>query len=139
MGDQHDSAPVGAQGVEDLRAVLETCRDMGIEVTAFLPPYAPSVWQYMMDYGEHPYMTMILGEIEPVFDEYGFEVFDYSYLPETTDDMYVDGFHGSDRVYAAVCARLARDSQTLADVLDEQRLTALFEQAGEPRVLDLGA
>lgn len=126
---------VAAQGVEDLRAVLETCREMGIEVTAFLPPYAPSVWQYMQDYGEHTYMTQILDAIRPVFDEYGFEVFDYSYLPETSDAQYLDGFHGSDRVYAAICARLARDSENLADVLDEAYLTELFGQEGEPRVI----
>ena len=129
---------VAEKGLDDLRGVLEMCRDMGIEVTAFLPPYAPSVWQYMQDYGEHTYMTLIYDAVKPLFDEYGYEVFDYSYLPETTDDMYVDGFHGSDRVYAAICARLARESDNLADVLDEARLTALFAQPGEPRVIDFG-
>ena len=133
------SKEVAERGVADLRAALDTCRDMGIEVTAFLPPYAPSVWQYMQDYGEHTYMTLIYDEIRPIFDEYGCEVFDYSYLPETSDDQYLDGFHGSDRVYAAICARLARESENLADVLDEARLTALFEQPGLPKVIDFTA
>ena len=44
----------------------------------------------------------------------------------------------SDRVYAAICARLARDSQFLSDVLDEARLTALFEQDGPPKVISFG-
>ena len=118
--------------------MLDVCREYGIEVTAFLPPYAPSVWQYMQDYGEHTYMTQIYDTIVPVFEEYGYEVFDCSYLPETTDDQYLDGFHGSDRVYAAICARLARDSQFLSDVFDEARLTALFEQDGPPKVISFG-
>ena len=50
---------------------------------------------------------------------------------------YVDGFHGSDRVYAAVCARLARDSALMGDLFDAEALTALFRAPGNPLLVTL--
>lgn len=116
----------------ETRALLEYCAANGIEVTAFLPPYAPSVWQRMQQTGNYQYISAAVPILKELFAEYGFEVFDYSDLPETGDDQYVDGFHGSDRVYAAVCARLARDSALMGDLFDEEALTAMFRAPGNP-------
>lgn len=116
----------------ETRALLEYCAANGIEVTAFMPPYAPSVWSRMQQSGNYGYIPAAFSVLEELFAEYGFEVFDYSDLPETGDDQYVDGFHGSDRVYAAVCARLARDSALMGDLFDEEALTALFRAPGNP-------
>lgn len=116
----------------EMRALLEYCAANRIEVTAFLPPYAPGVWDYMQQTGNYNYIPIAFSVLEELFAEYGFEVFDYSILPETQDDQYVDGFHGSDRVYAAVCARLARDSALMGDLFDEEALTALFRAPGNP-------
>ena len=55
----------------------------------------------MQETGQYGYIPATLASLETMFARYGFEVFDYSYLPETNDSQYVDGFHGSDRVYAA--------------------------------------
>ena len=75
--------------------------------------------------------------LETMFARYGFEVFNYSYLPETNDSQYVDGFHGSDRVYAALCARLAEDSLLLGAQFDSAALTALFTAQGNPLTVSL--
>lgn len=116
----------------ETRALLEYCAANGIEVTAFLPPYAPAVWGRMQQTGRYQYIPAAFAVLQKMFAEYGFELFDYSHLPETRDDQYVDGFHGSDRVYAAVCARLARDSALMGDLFDEKELTALFRAPGSP-------
>ncbi|MFQ9681875.1 MAG: hypothetical protein ACLRZH_18875 [Ruthenibacterium lactatiformans] len=44
----------------------------------------------------------------------------------------MDGFHGSDRVYAALCARLAEDSLLLGAQFDNAALTGAVYGAGKP-------
>ena len=98
---------------------------------------APSVWQRMQETGQYGYIPATFASLETMFARYGFEVFDYSYLPETNDSQYVDGFHGSDRVYAALCARLAEDSLLLGAQFDSAALTALFTAQGNPLTVSL--
>ena len=124
-----------ARCLAETRDLLAYCAAQGIEVTAFLPPYAPRVWQQMQRTGKYGYIAGAVSALEEMFAQYGFEVFDYSYLPETKDDQYVDGFHGSDRVYAAVCARLARDSSLMGELFDYDGLMARFRSPGSPLIL----
>ena len=126
-----------AESLAQTEALLAFCARAGIEVTAFLPPYAPSVWQRMQETGQYGYIPATFASLETMFARYGFEVFDYSYLPETNDSQYVDGFHGSDRVYAALCARLAEDSLLLGAQFDSAALTALFTAQGNPLTVSL--
>lgn len=121
----------------ETRALLEYCAANGIGVTAFLPPYAPGVWSRMQQSGNYQYIPAAFSVLQELFAEYGFEVFDYSLLPETGDGQYVDGFHGSDRVYAAICARLARDSALMGDLFEEEKLTALYRAPGNPLTVTL--
>ncbi len=123
------------QSLAETEALLAYCADNDIAVTAFLPPYAPSVWQRMRETGGYGYISAAYEALRALFARYGFEVFDYSLLEETSDTQYVDGFHGSDRVYAAVCARLADDSALLADEFDRSALLALFSAPGNPLTL----
>lgn len=112
--------------------LLRWCEQNQIQVTAILPPYAPTVWQAMQDSGHYAYIDGILPALEPLFARYGGEIFNYSFLPETQDAQYIDGFHGSDRVYAVVCARLARDSALMGRYFDADALTALASAEGNP-------
>lgn len=121
-----------AESIAQTQALLAFCAENGVAVTAFLPPYAPGVWQRMQETGGYGYIPAAAQALRPLFEQYGFELFDYSLLPETDDSQYIDGFHGSDRVYAAVCARLAEDSALLNGLLDGGALTALFHAPGNP-------
>ncbi|MEG1069890.1 MAG: hypothetical protein RSE27_06765 [Ruthenibacterium sp.] len=123
---------VSAENVAATKELLQFCAENGIAVTAILPPYAPTVWQTMQASGHYGYIGGILPALTPLFAQYNFEVFDYSNLPETNDAQYVDGFHGSDRVYAAVCLRLAQDSTLLREFFDADALQTLFASAGNP-------
>ena len=113
------------ESLAQTEALLAFCARAGIEVTAFLPPYAPSVWQRMQETGQYGYIPAAFASLETMFARYGFEVFNYSYLPETNDSQYVDGFHGSDRVYGAVRAGWRRIRFAGAQ-FDSAALTALF-------------
>lgn len=124
-----------AESLAETQALLAWCAENNVAVTAFLPPYAPSVWQRMQETGGYGYIPAAFTALQAMFAPYGFEIFDYSYLPETTDAQFVDGFHGSDRVYAAVCARLADDSALLAGLLDGGALRERFAAPGSPLLL----
>lgn len=126
-----------AESLTQTQALLEYCAQNGISVTAFLPPYAPGVWERMQQTGQYGYIPAAFDALSGLFARYGFEVFDYSFLPETTDEQYIDGFHGSDRVYAAVCARLADDSVLMGALFDQPELTTLFTAPGNPLTVDL--
>jgi hypothetical protein len=116
--------------IQKTEELLAFCAENNIEVVAILPPYAPSVYTYMQSTGNYTYIDALYPTLIPLFRQYGFELYDYTYLAETTDDMYFDGFHGSDRAYAAITVRLSKESAILAPYLDETNLTSLFESEG---------
>lgn len=126
------------QSLQTLHELLRFCKDRSIKVTAFMPPYAPTVYAYMQQLGKYGYIPAAAEQVESIFAEYGFEFFDFTNMPETTDEQYEDGFHGSDRVYAAICAHLAHDSEFLRPILNEEKLTALFTSQGHPRKISFG-
>ena len=42
----------------------------------------------MQETGQYGYIPATFAALETMFARYGFEVFDYSYLPETNDSQY---------------------------------------------------
>ena len=50
-----------AESLAQTEALLAFCARAGIEVTAFLPPYAPSVWQRMQETGQYGYIPATFG------------------------------------------------------------------------------
>lgn len=128
---------VSAYNLGVTEQILTFCRENGIAVTAIIPPYAPTVWKTMRQSGNYMYIERLHETLAPLFAKYGCEVFDFTHLPETTDAMYLDGFHGSDRVYALICAKLARESKLMAQYFNADKLDALFAAEGNPLTVDL--
>ncbi len=127
---------ISEDSVAEIDKILKFCKENSIEVTAFLPPYAPTINTQLINSGNYVYMQLIYPTLLPIFEQYGYELFDYTHLQETTDEMYLDGFHGSDRVYALICAKLAVESDNLAEVLNEDYLQGLFNAQGNPLTVD---
>lgn len=142
----HDSFDRIARGVdrfeygsevypESLRVVEELlafCHDHGIQVVMVIPPYAPSVWQRMTESGNYGYIQGIAPALSALCEPYGYEVYDFSYMPDTLDEEYVDGYHGSDRVYARLALHLAEESETLAGLIDTDYLNAALAPSSSP-------
>ena len=126
----------GAYFIQKTEELLAFCNAHNIQVVAILPPYAPSVYTHMQATGSYTYMNELYPALLPLFQQYSYELYDFTYLPETTDSMYVDGFHGGDRAYAAVAVRLSQESVALAPYLEEDYLIALFEAEGHPLTVD---
>lgn len=121
--------PKSLQVVEQL---LEWCHSQGIQVVMVIPPYAPSVYQRMMEQGGYGYLSQIAPALTQLAAPYGYEVFDFTFMPDTSDAGYLDGYHGGDRVYAQLTLQLAETSQLLAGQIDTDYLTKALADSGNP-------
>lgn len=121
--------------LEMLDRLLAYCDEHSIQVVAFLPPYAPTVYQAMAESGNYGYLDLVYPALCGVFEAHpGQAVFDFTSMPDTTDEMYVDGFHGGDVVYAMILRELAQNS-VLGQYTDAETLNALIASAQNPRVI----
>ena len=66
------------------------------------------------------------------FAPYGFEVFDFTYMPDTLDAEYLDGYHGGDRVYARLTLELAAQSSLWPARSTPATSPPLWPQAATP-------
>ena len=121
--------PVSTEKVEQL---LAWCHDRQIQVVLIIPPYAPSVWERMDGTGKYGYFDWIPYILNELGAPYGYEVYDFGYMPDTADEEYIDGYHGGDRVYARLTLELARQSETLAGLIDTDYLTAALQPGDNP-------
>lgn len=109
--------------VEEIRNLLEFCQEHEIQVVGVLPPYAPSVYNRMIESGKYGYLDQLPDVLGEVMQSYGFELFDFTNMPQTRDEEYVDGYHGGDRVYARLTLELSEKSRILAGQIDVDYLT----------------
>lgn len=121
-----------------LDELLTFCDGQGIAVVAFLPPYAPSVYAAMVENGGYGYLEQVWPAVSGVFAAHpGQKVYDFTNMPGTADEMYVDGFHGGDVVYAMLVREMAQTS-VLGRYTSEETLDALIAGAENPRVIEPG-
>ncbi len=123
---------VYAPSLEIIGDLVDFCARNGIQLVGVIPPYAPSVYQRMMETGRYGYITQLPQALGQLFEPYGFELFDFTYMPDTADEEYIDGYHGGDRVYARLTLHLAEQSQTLSGLIDTDYLNAALADSGNP-------
>lgn len=121
-----------------LDEVLDFCDENDIQVIGFLPPYAPSVGQWMRQDGRYGYLEKLPAAVQAVFARHpsGLAVYDFTFMEGVCDEQFVDGFHGGDVVYAEMLRRMAGDGGPLAALTDDAALRALIEGAKNPRVIE---
>ena len=111
-GDQADSSMVSA--VDDF---LNQCVARKIRVVAFLPPFAPYVYEKMMATGRYGYMSQIYDLLRPLFDRHeGCSLYDFTDVTDTGAHNYDfdDGFHGSEIIYNGMIRQVVRQDSMLA-------------------------
>ncbi len=118
-----------------LTQLLDWCGQNGIRVVAYLPPYAPSVYAAMQRTGNYTYLDSIHQNILEIFDIYGGECYDYTYMENTVDAEFVDGFHAGDGVYCKMLLDMLSQNSALAAYTDAAALQALLANEENPRVL----
>jgi hypothetical protein len=92
--------------INEVKDFLEFASEQGIKVIGFMPPYSPSVCNYMKNY-DYSYMSYSSNELVKIFDNYDFRYIDYSCSLNTDDLMFIDGFHGDENVYNMIAHELS--------------------------------
>lgn len=113
---EHGST-VSLAGLQDVADVLDYCCRKGLHVVGFLPPYAPGVVMKMNEMGSrYQYVWLINSQVAPLFRHYGHSFFDFTSMPgiPCTDNEFIDGYHGSDVIYAKLLSVMAEADMVLA-------------------------
>ena len=123
-GDQADSTQVSS--LEDF---LRQCEARHIKVVAFLPPFAPYVYQRMKETGKYGYMSQLYGMLLPVINKYkGCSLYDFTDVTDMGAHNYdfYDGFHGSEIIYNGIIRQMVRQDSTLVPFfVSEQEMDRL--------------
>lgn len=100
--------------ISTIKALTGFCSENGIQLVGIIPPYAPSVWQKMNESGNYLYIPKIYSELSPLFEEKGFELYDYTDFSLSNDEEYIDGYHGSDKTYCRIMLDMLPKTKILA-------------------------
>lgn len=106
----------------------------GIHVVGFLPPYAPTVQDAMARTDHYGYMGEIVHGLEPLFTAAGASFFDFTDTRRlgVGDRSFIDGFHGSDRVYLLMLQEMASRDPKVARYTDHDLLQRLGARSTNP-------
>lgn len=120
-----------------LRELLEYCQQNKIHVIGFLPPFSPDGFNIIQKKGkEYAYMSKIYPAIAPIFAEYGFTLADFadpaSLDTKSSDDEFIDGFHGSEKTYLQILIQLAKRDEYLAKYVNLNFLENLLQNIKDP-------
>jgi hypothetical protein len=103
------------EALAEADALLDFCRERGIDVIGFLPPHAHAVWAAMQALGDKfAYVAKLEPELRQRFERRGFEFYDFSDFAAVgaPDTEAIDGYHGSERTYLRLLiAMLERGSR----------------------------
>lgn len=124
---------------EYLAELLEYCSENGITVIGFTPPFAPSIYNRMIASGNYGYLKEISPRCKLLFEEYGYEYYDYTDVSALAIDgaYFVDGIHGGEVAYAYMvqdmivqgsCLREYVDVDVLNELLDNRYSTLLLKE-----------
>ena len=126
------SAAVNQKAIVSLDSFLSHCAARGIKVYGFLPPYANSVISKMRAMSDnYRYIENLYNAVRPSFDKYAFKVFDFTDMSQAgiMDKNFIDGFHGSDKVYLKMMMNMCGQDTSLNAYFDKEHLQTLYNKS----------
>ena len=122
---------VNESALEILEKFLLYCREKNIHVVSFLPPYATDIFNKMIDTGEYSALNALPLRLEPVFDKYRFEFYDFSSFKffGASDREAIDGFHGSEKVYTRILIEMLEKGSALNSFCDLPELRTYLKNS----------
>jgi hypothetical protein len=125
---------VWQESLDEIDALLQYCRQRGIHVVGFLPPYAPTVRDHMRRTGKYAYLDKIIPAAEPVFRRHGMQLFDFTDMRAfgSSDAETIDGWHASEKAYLRAFVIMAERDQILRREVDLSYLHTRLAQAEGP-------
>lgn len=114
--------------VDDLNHFLSYCKERNIEVVGFLAPVAPTIYSEMISSGNYGYVEKVPDICKIIFERYGYHFENLIDMSEfdISDDYYIDGFHGSEIVYAVIARELASCNGVLEQYVSLEIINTLL-------------
>ena len=115
---------VNKKALVELNELLKYCKDKQINVIAFLPPFADSVYNKMSESNHYFYLKEIYSCAKPIFDKYHFEIHNFSSMSlcHSNDSETIDGFHGGEVTYQKLLINMLENGSVLNEVANVKRL-----------------
>lgn len=119
--------------MENLKAFLRACKQRGVHVIGFLPPFTHRVYEALASMPEqYGYLSRLAPALRPAFEETGFGFFDVSDLASVgaPDVEALDPVHPSEKASLRLFMRMAQNNAVLREVTaDETYLSARLNQS----------
>lgn len=111
------SDTINVNALNSLTQFLKFCHDNDIYVIGFLPPYAQSVYNKMIESGNYEYLNQIYDSCLISFDKYHYELWDFSSpnMFNSNDDEFIDGFHGAESCYAKMLIHMMKNDSKIQE------------------------
>lgn len=112
------------KALNKLNELLLFCKQREIKVIGVLPPFANGVYTKLSSMDQYRYMKMIYPVCKPIFENYGFELYDFT-NPFTTDSIdteFFDGGHGSEVTGLRILLEILRSNSSLDDLCNRIKL-----------------
>jgi hypothetical protein len=108
--------------LEMVAEILRICKERNITVIAFLPPFAPKIYAKMMDNGHYGYISKVYPALVPLFNQYGYELYDFTDGSGISDDtMYFDGYHPDEWATYNMLLSMQAQNSALAPYIREKQ------------------
>lgn len=122
---------IDSDTIVQLNELLSYCKHENINVIGFLAPFAPSIFNVMQQSGHYEYLEKIAPTCMQLFEKYNFEFYDYMDGASLglTDQYFIDGFHGSEIVYAHILQDMAEHNSEIKKYFNSERTRELLENA----------
>ena len=109
------SETISEGAIGTLERFLKKCKERGVHVVGFLPPYPHVVYEKMVSMPQYQYLSQIAPHLKPLFARYGFDFYDFSDISwiGASDTETLDGLHGSEKAYLRAFTVMVESSSTL--------------------------
>jgi hypothetical protein len=110
------SGEISKDFIKNLELFLEESKKRNVFIIGFLPPFATSIYQKISDKPiEYDYILNSGPTVEKKFKSYGFEFYDFTnpnYIMADDKD-FIDGNHGSEKIYLRLFQRMLKENSAL--------------------------
>lgn len=110
---------------------LSYCEENEIYVIGFWGPFAPTIYTQMFESSNYDYLIEIEPACKELFSKYNYEFYNYWDVSDfgITDDYFIDGFHGSEVVYAYMVYDMCEKNSELKQFINVDVLEYLIDNA----------
>jgi hypothetical protein len=117
---------VNKPAVDELQRFLSLCAERNVYVIGVLPSFAPRIYKALHSrQAQYAYLFDLKDILTPLFERYNFELYDFTSIDRLSagDNEFIDGFHGSEKIYLRMLIEMLRLNSRLNDYADLENLT----------------